>query len=275
MARLRWKVVLVLLLVVPILPGMAAPLATAAKEAAEFIIQKFGKRVPSQTVDELATAIGGAAAKYGDSAVPFLRAAGHAGFDALERAGPKAPEVIKLYIKKGDEGVWVITTPDRLALFLRHGEEAADALLRHPGVADTLIARHGAEAVGALNQISQQNAQRLGISAAEGLLTATPRSPELLGVIRRHGDRAMNFVWANKAALVDSVLLAAFLAEPEAYLAGARILVQSFAARLAEIFAKGGYSAPIVSTLLFCSLVFLVLRIKTRKRRVSISRVKP
>lgn len=255
MARLRWHVVLVLLLVVPILPGMAAPLATAAREAAEFIIQKFGKRVPSQTVDELATAVGRAAANYGDTAVPFLRAAGHAGFDALERAGARAPEVIRLYAKRGDEAVWVITSPNKLALFLRHGEEAVDALLKHQGVADTLIDRHGAEAAGALNRISRQNAQRLGMSADDGLLTATPRSPELLGVIRKHGDRAMSFVWTNRAALVDSALLAAFLADPESFFSGAKSL-------------SPVSSALTVGALLVASLVgLLVLLVARRMRR--------
>ena len=113
-----------------------------------------------------------------------------------------------------------------------------EALIKHPGIADALIARHGDEAVGALNRISQQNAQRLGMSADEGLLSATQRSPELLGVIRKYGDPAMNFIWNNKGALTVGTLLAGFVADPEAYFSGIKSLVEPVAKRVIEPIVK-------------------------------------
>jgi hypothetical protein len=136
-------------------------LSHGAKQAAEFILQKFGRRVPTQTVDEVAAAVSGVVAKYGDEAVPFLKASGHAGFDALEQAGDKAPEVIKLYLKRGDEAVWIISKPEKLAIFIKHGDTAAEALIKHPGIADSLIAQYGDDAAGALAKISRQSSRCL------------------------------------------------------------------------------------------------------------------
>ena len=156
MVQVCLGIVLALLLAVSSDLGIAGTLTTGARQAAEFILQKFGKRVPTQTVDEMLAAVSGAAAKYGDDkAVPFLKASGHTGFDALQQAGEKAPDVIKLYVKRGNEAVWLISKPEKLAIFIKHGDGAAEALIKHPGIADALIARHGDEAVGALNRISQ------------------------------------------------------------------------------------------------------------------------
>jgi hypothetical protein len=58
-----------------------------------------------------------------------------------------------------------------------------------------------------------------------GVLDATPRSPELLAVIRQYGDEAMAFIWRNKGALTVATLLGTFLADPEAYISGAKQLV--------------------------------------------------
>ena len=48
------------------------------------------------------------------------------------------------------------------------------------------------------------------------------RHPEVLGVVANHGDRAVNFLWQNKATLAGGAALAAFLANPEPFLNGAR-----------------------------------------------------
>ena len=258
MVRICMGMVLALLLAVSSDASIAGTLSTGARQAAEFILQKFGKRVPTQTVDEVAAAVSGAAAKYGDEAV-ILKASGHAGFDALEQAGAKSPDVIKMYVKRGNEAVWIISKPEKLAIFIKHSDGAAEALIKHPGIADALIARHGDEAVGALNRISQQNAQRLGMSADEGLLSATLRSPELLGVIRKYGDPAMNFIWNNKGALTVSALLGGFIADPEAYFSGVKSLVQPLAKSVVESIVKGvNWTLILLAILVSAFLPFIV-----------------
>lgn len=203
----------------------ANPAATVFREAAELIFKKFGKGAAGQTVEEVTKATTKAVAKHGDEALPLLRNTGHAGFTALKQAGKNAPAVIKLYARKGNEALWVISEPKKLAIFIKHGDSAADALLKHPGIADSLIGRYGDEAVGALNNISRQSAQRLGMAVDNGLLTATERSSELLPVIRRYGDKAMDFIWRNKGSLAVTSVLVSFLADPQVYISGAKELV--------------------------------------------------
>ena len=166
-----------------------------------------------------------AVAKHGDDALPLLRNSGHAGFSALKEAGESAPDVIKLYARKGDEAIWVISEPKKLAIFIKHGDSAADALLKHPGIADNLIGRYGDDAVGALNGISRQSAQRLNMLAEDGVLSATQRSGELLPLIRKYGDEAMDFIWKNKGSLAVASVLATFFADPQAYISGAKELI--------------------------------------------------
>ncbi|MDX2227834.1 MAG: hypothetical protein SFY92_12180 [Verrucomicrobiae bacterium] len=199
----------------------------AIRETAEFILSKFGKGAAGKTLEEVTDATAKAVARYGDDALPLLRKSGHAGFAALNEAGESAPDVIRLYARKGDEAIWVISEPKKLAIFIKHGDSAADALLKHPGIADTLIGRYGDEAVGALNTVSRQNAQRLSMVADNGLFAATPRSKELLPVIRQHGDEAMDFIWKNKGSLAIAAVLGTFLAEPQTYISGAKELIVS------------------------------------------------
>jgi hypothetical protein len=260
MDQLCRGLILALLLSVSSSMAMGGTLSAGAKQSAEFIFQKFGKRVPTQTVDELAAAVSGVAAKYGDDALPFLKATGHAGFDVLDQAGAKAPEIIKLYVKRGDEAVWVISKPGKLAIFLKHGDGAAEALIKHPGIADKLIARHGDEAITAISRLSQQNAQRLGMLADDGLLSATQRSPELLGVISRYGDTAMNFVWNNKGALTVGTFLAGFLADPEAYFSGVKSLVEPVAKSVVEPIVKSVNWTLLLSAIFFIAFLPIIVR---------------
>jgi hypothetical protein len=44
--------------------AQASALATGAREAAEYILQKFGKRVPTQTADDLAQEISRASSRH-------------------------------------------------------------------------------------------------------------------------------------------------------------------------------------------------------------------
>ncbi len=51
---------------------------------------------------------------------------------------------------------------------------------------------------------------------------------DLLKVIARYGDPAMDFIWKNKAALATASVLAAFLASPEPFLDGLSQLSADF-----------------------------------------------
>ncbi|MFM8402757.1 MAG: hypothetical protein ACKOAH_33435, partial [Pirellula sp.] len=57
---------------------------------------------------------------------------------------------------------------------------------------------------------------------------------DLLGVVGRYGDRAMDFIWRNKLTLAGGTALAAFVANPEPFLDGTRELVEKSVDSLAS-----------------------------------------
>src|SRR6185503_5178963 len=87
--------------------------------------------------------------------------------------------------------------------------------------------------------VGPPNARRLAIMVQGGELARIGRAGELLEVIGRYGDRAMEFIWRHKGALAVSVVLA-FLADPGPFLDGARDL----AAVAAEAAARPVLSIP-------------------------------
>jgi hypothetical protein len=105
--------------------------------------------------------------------------------------------------------------------FLKFGDEAATVLVRHPGVAEPLVERGGAQAVKALGAIEARSGRRLAM-LMDGELANAGRHPELLGVVAKHGDSAVNFLWQNKGVLAGGAALAVFLANPEPFLNGTR-----------------------------------------------------
>jgi hypothetical protein len=221
----RLSAALCILLFCAIVRSFAGVESTAIRDTADWIMRKFGKGVAGETIEQVTETTSKTVAKYGEECLPLLRKSGHAGFTALEEAGERAPQVIKLYARRGDEAVWIISEPKRLAIFLKHGDSAADALIKHPQIAETLIGKYGSEAVGAVNAVSRTGGQRLAIMASDGTLEKIGRQPEVLGVIRKYGDEAMDFVWKNKGALTVTAALATFLADPEVYIKGTKQLV--------------------------------------------------
>ena len=105
-----------------------------------------------------------------------------------------------------------------------HLDDAARAVTPHLNVGMTVmpLARSSGRAMAAL---APRNARRLAILAEDGALARSGRWGELVAVIERHGDRAMDFVWRHKGALAVTTVLGAFLAEPEAFLGGGRELI--------------------------------------------------
>jgi hypothetical protein len=105
--------------------------------------------------------------------------------------------------------------------FLQYGDEAANVLVRHPGVAEPLVERGGLQAVKALGAVDPRSGRRLAM-LLDGELANAGRHPELLGVVAKHGDPAVNFLWQHKEALAGGAALVAFLANPEPFLNGTR-----------------------------------------------------
>lgn len=243
------------------LPAHAGPASTAIRETAEYVLTRFGRGSAGQTVEDLVGNTTTLVARHGDAVLPLVRTAGHDGIAALERAGDQAPNVLRLYAARGDQAVWIITEPRKLSLFLKHGDAAADAMIRHPGVAEDLIGRFGGDATVALNGLSKQSAQRLGMLAEGGLLNATPRSTEILSVARQYGDGAMEFIWRNKGPLAVASVLGAFLVDPQSYFTGAKQLLVDPV--ITPIVASVSWTWLIAGMLSLLFLPFIVRRLRS------------
>jgi hypothetical protein len=211
----------------------------AAREAAEYLLSKFGREVAEQGVETLGRKIEVLAVKHGDEAISAIRRVGPTALRVIEESGEHGSEAVRLMARQGDDALWVVTKKNRMAIFIKHGDEAADALIRHGEIAEPLIISMGKSAAVALRAISSRNGRRLAIMAEDGAFSGIGRTPELLDVIGRHGDRAMDFIWRNKGSLAVAAALAAFLADPEPFLDGAtditKIVAENGVRPLAEV----------------------------------------
>jgi hypothetical protein len=194
--------------------------ATLARETAEYLIRKFGKEAAGEGVETLSRKIEVLAIKNGDDAIRATRRIGPRVFHIVEEAGEHGVETVKLMAKYGDDAIWVVTKRNRMAVFLKYGDNAAESMMKHGEIAEPLIESFGKPAAGALTAVSTQSGRRLAMMSADGQLAKIGRTPELLDVIFKHGDRAMDFIWRNKGSLAVAAALTAFLANPEPFLDG-------------------------------------------------------
>jgi hypothetical protein len=194
----------------------------ATREAAEQALRLLGRESLREGEEALASRLERLAVSYGDDVFRAATKAGPEAVRLIESAGAHGDAAASLLGRYGDQAIWVAGKPARLALIVRHGDQAALALLRHRTLAEPLIESFGATAAQALAHVSSRNARRMAILLADGTLERIGRTNEVLGVIGRFGDHAMDFVWRHKGALAVGTVLAAFLADPEPFLNGAR-----------------------------------------------------
>ena len=203
-------------------PTVRADLASkAAQETAEFVLKKFGKKALTEGTETLAERITASALRHGDDVISAVRRIGPGALSLADEAGEQAPRLLRLLSKHGDDAaVWVARRPAAMKLLSRYGDDAAEVLIKHKGLAEPVLEKLGAPAVNALAAIGPRGGRRLAMMAEGGELAALGRTPELMQVITRHGDAAMDFIWRNKGALAVGTSLTAFLAKPEAFING-------------------------------------------------------
>lgn len=107
-----------------------------------------------------------------------------------------------------------------MAIFIKYGDNAAEAMMKQGQIAEPLISSFGEPAIGALKAISTRNGRRLAIMADDGTLNKMGRTDEVLAVAGKYGDRAMEFIWKNKGGLAVATTMAAFLANPQPFIDG-------------------------------------------------------
>lgn len=215
----------------PILTAIALTLAVAAPahaglggraagELAEFLMKKFGKEAAREGAEKLAGRLVKATARHGDDVLTAVRKVGPKAINLADDAGANAPSVLRLLNHYGDDAARVLSRPQGMALIGRYGDDAASALIKHQGIAEPLVESMGRPAVQALGAIGARSGRRLAIMAEGGELATLGRTPEVLGIISKYGDPAMEFLWRNKGTLAVGTALTAFLANPQPFIDG-------------------------------------------------------
>jgi hypothetical protein len=220
-------------------PVFAQGKAALAREMAEYVMKKFGKEVADESVETLTRKIQTVILKYGDDGVAAVKKIGPRSFRLIEEAGENGLKSVKLMAKYGDEAIWVVGKKNRLAIFVKYGDNAADAMIKHGEIAEPLIGKFGDSAALALKKVSPQNARRISMLEDAGELAAIGRTPELLRVVGKYGDKAMDFIWKNKGALTVAAALTAFLANPEPFINGSLNLAKVVSDSVVEPIAQG------------------------------------
>lgn len=217
------------LLCIPLLVALGGASAmaqkgSAAREAAEFIIKKFGKEAAGETVETMTQKVVQVSTRYGDDGVTAIRKVGPRAFDIVSEAGEHSAGVVKLMAKHGDEAVWVVSKPKGMAIFVKYGDDGAEAMMKHKGIATPFIESTGESGVRALNAVGPSQGRRLVNLVDDGVIVPGQQSGDLLDVVGRHGDRAAEFIWKNKGALAVGSVLTAFLVNPEPFIEGVMTL---------------------------------------------------
>jgi len=195
------------------------------QETAEFVMKKFGTRVAAEGTEKLAGKLTSAVARHGDDVLAAVRRVGPKALGLADEAGENAPRMLRFLSRHGDDGLRVLSRPEGMKLFSRFGDDAAEVLIRHKGAAAPLLEQLGEPAIKALGAVSPQAGRRMAMLAGD--LAASRQGPEIMGVIARYGDPAMEFIWKHKGILAGGAALAAFLANPEPYLDGTNRLVNT------------------------------------------------
>jgi hypothetical protein len=212
-------------------PARADAKSQAAKEAAEYVLQRFGRQVVREGTEALARRIEVAAARHGNEVFEAVRKVGPRALPLVEEAGAHSRQAARIMAQHGEHGAtWVVARPQAMKLVLQHGEEAAGVLVKHAGgIAEPVVERYGAKAVRALEATAPQSGRRLAMMMADGELAKIGRTQELLEVVGKYGDPAMNFIWRNKGSLAVGTTLAAFLATPDTFLNAAQGMTRTVA----------------------------------------------
>lgn len=197
----------------------------AVREAVEFVMKKFGKEAAEEGTEALTQRLGALAAKHGDEALEAVRNVGPKALKAAEAAGDQGGTALKAMARYGDDGLeFVAKNPEGLKLASRFGDDAAEALVKNKGVGAQVIENFGEAGAKALKAVDGQSGRRLAMMAADGELKQIGRTPELLDVVGRYGNRAADFIWTHKKSLAVAAVLTAFLADPQPFIDGTKDL---------------------------------------------------
>jgi hypothetical protein len=180
----------------------------AATEATETLVNAMIKAAPKVPAAELRNEAVAVVEKYGAEA---------------------AIKTVKLMERNsGRPGTaWVIRKPDGMAIFLKYGDDAGNAMCKQGVSVGKLIEKYdrpgvSARAAKALNAIEPESRQvsNMMMLSKEKFFEKSGKADELLETIAKYGDRGAKFIWENKGALAVGTVLVAFLGDPKVFIDG-------------------------------------------------------
>jgi hypothetical protein len=243
--------------------------AKLANELMEFLGRQFGREVSEIGTESLATKVESFLIKYGDDGAGALRKVGPRSIQLVEDAAAGGAMSAKLLAKYGDPAIWVVGNESRRSMAARLGEEAAEAMMKHGEIAEPILKVAERSAANALCAVSEQNGRRIAMMVEQGDFAKIARPTEVLDVVGKYGDKAMEFIWKNKGTLVLGSAVAAFLVDPEPFIDGSRQLADVAAKAAIEPIAKEIGSQTnwtiTVIALMICFFAFMITKQWIRK----------
>jgi hypothetical protein len=217
---MRSPLISLVLCMVFVFPGfsLAQGKSTLIRESVEFVLKKFGKEATDLGANSLTQQVEKLAIKHGDDGITAFRNFGPRCIRIVEEAGEFGTESVKLMAQHGNDALWVVAKKNRLAIFVKYGDDAAVSMMKHKEIVEPLLNSYGKSAASALKAVKPQNSRRIAMMSQDGELAKIGRTNELLEVVGKYGDRAMDFIWENKGALAVGATLTAFLLNPEPFL---------------------------------------------------------
>ncbi len=179
--------------------AQSAAVRKAARELVEFLKTRFAREVAEEGASKLERRFVDVIDKYGDDAVKAAKRVGpRLALQTVSKHGKMGARIVARW---GDDGARLLATDAPGAMKVLN-------LLEDEGI-DLMIRRHGSRAAAQLPELAPAIAN-------------TGRKRDVLAVMERYGDRACDFIWKHKGVIFGTAALAAFLANPEPFLRGAR-----------------------------------------------------
>ena len=196
-----------------------------ARELVEFVTRRFSKEVAEEGSEVLTRKVESLLVKYGDEVAEAVRKVGPRSIQLLDEAAAEgAQQSARLLAKHGDDAIWVVGNQSRRSIASKLGDDAAEAMIKHGEIAEPFLEMAGKSGASALCNVSTKSGRQMKMMLDEGALVKIGRTSELMSVVGKYGDNAMEFIWKNKGALLVGTALAAFLSDPEPFINGTKDL---------------------------------------------------
>src|SRR6516162_6618523 len=142
-------------------PALGGVRSTLVREAVETIVRRFGKEAAKEGTEALTKRLERLATQHGPNVIEAARGTGPRALRLIEDAGEHGGIAARLLAHHGDKAVALAGSRRSLTLIAKYGDAAAEAMLKHPGIAEPLIETLGQPGMSALNAIGARGGRRL------------------------------------------------------------------------------------------------------------------